>query len=450
MIKIKSIRNRILIRVFLLFLIIWAGISYATYDISSHEVEELFDSELAQSAGVLMQISTNLDLSQSHVQPKLDKEIYGHRYEKKIAFQIFQGDILLLHSANAPSHIMSEQKGFSDQTINNEQWRVFRLHAGEHNKIILTAEQHDVRQELVNEITQDSLYPLTLMIPILLLTIWLGIDRGLLPIKKLAAQITHRSPDNLEPVNVNFHVPNEVLPLFTALNNLFGKLKNAFDRERRFTSDAAHELQTPLASIKTQAQVASRSDDKDEQQHALEKIVEGIDRTSHMVQQLLALARLEPLTSLDEKSDLNLYSLTQNVMSELDVESHKKNIELSLAGEESIMIKGNQATLEILVRNLLSNAIRYTPEQGHVDVEIKKDSGRVQLIVSDSGPGIPEQDLKRVFERFYRGQSNQHIIGSGLGLSITQRIAELHNATIDLSPNPDKGLMVTVEFDVTS
>ena len=450
MLNIESIRNRILIWVFLLFLIIWAGISYATFYQSSHEVEELFDSELAQAAGVLIQISTTLNLKHSSIEPKLQKDIYGHRYEKKIAFQIFSNNKLILYSANAPSTIMSKENGFSDKTINNELWRVFRLHDEEHNHEIITAERYDVRDELVLQITKDSLYPLTLMIPILLLIIWIGIDRGLYPIRKLAKQIENRSPDNLEPISVNFNVPNEVKPLFTALNSLFIKLKSAFERERRFTSDAAHELQTPLASIKTQAQVALRSHNSDEQQHALEKTVEGIDRATHMVQQLLALARLEPLSSLDARSKLELYTLTQTLMGELDAESHRKNIELSLNGEESVHIEGNQPAIEILIRNLLSNAIRYTPEDGKVSVEVTREPGHVLLSVTDTGPGIPEEDLKRVFERFYRGQNNQHIIGSGLGLSIAQHIAELHNASIDfVHTAPDSGLKVVIKFNDT-
>ena len=320
----KSIRNRILIWVFLLFLIIWAGISYATFYQSSHEVEELFDSELAQVAGVLTQISTALELKHAGIEPRLQKDVYGHRYEKKIAFQIFENNKLILYSANAPTTIMSKENGFSDQMINNKLWRVFRLQTKEHEQEIITAERYDVRDEIVLKITTDSLYPLTLMIPILLLIIWIGIDRGLSPIRRLTRQIWHRSPDNLEPISVNFDIPSEINPLFTALNNLLDKLKDAFERERRFTSDAAHELQTPLASIKTQAQVALRSQNKNEQHHALEKTIEGINRATHMVQQLLALARLEPLATLGQKSELDLYALTQTLMAELDIESHKK------------------------------------------------------------------------------------------------------------------------------
>jgi two-component system sensor histidine kinase QseC len=446
MIKTRSIRNRVLIRVFLLFLIIWAAISYATYAQSSHEVEELFDSELAQIAGVLQQISTNLDLNAKNIDPKLYKKVYGHRYEKKIAFQIFHKNNLLLQSANAPAKSMTGNIGFSDQTINNELWRVFRLHADE-DQVVITAERYDYRQELVNEITGNSLFPLTLMIPILLIMIWVGIDRGLLPLRKLANHIAQRSPDNLEPIKVNFNIPTEILPLFSELNKLFNKLENAFERERRFTSDAAHELQTPLASVKTQVQVALRSENKEQQQHALEKTVEGIDRATHMVQQLLALARLEPLASLDDKSKLDINLITQTLISELDQEAHKKQIELELNSDEQVCINGNQASIEILIRNLLSNAIRYSPHNGSVIVNIQNDDRNITFSVTDTGPGIAEQDRDRVFERFYRGTDNQHIIGSGLGLSIARRIAELHDTRIEFAqPANHKGLKVIVRF----
>jgi two-component system sensor histidine kinase QseC len=420
--------------------------SYATYYQSSDEVEELFDSELAQAAGVLLQISTNLNMTQTIVEPKLHKEIYGHRYEKKIAFQIFLDSKLVLQSANAPTRIMSDKEGFSDQTIKNELWRVFRLYDEQTNQFVLTAERYDIRQELINEITGNSLYPLTLVIPILLLTIWVGIDRGLLPIKKLARHIEQRSPDNLEPIKVNFNIPNEILPLFSGLNNLLIKLKEAFERERRFTSDAAHELQTPLASVKTQAQVALRSANKDEQQHALSKTLEGIDRATHMVQQLLALARLEPLATLEDTSNIDLNLVAQTIIGELDQEAHRKQIELELTSDDKAYINGNQATIEILIRNLLSNAIRYSPQNGQVTVNINRDENNIVFSVIDTGPGIPEEDRERVFERFYRGDENQHIIGSGLGLSIARRIAELHNATIAFE-HPEVGLKVTVTFN---
>ena len=165
-----------------------------------------------------------------------------------------------------------------------------------------------------------------------------------------------------------------------------------------------------------------------------------------MVQQLLALARLEPLEALTDKFRLDLNLITQTIIGEIDQEAHKKQIELELNSVSQTFVNGNQATIEILIRNLLSNAIRYTPKNGHVTVDINRQDNKVLLSVTDSGPGIPASDRERVFERFYRGEDNQHIIGSGLGLSIAKRIAELHNAKIKFE-HPETGLKVIVEFN---
>jgi len=443
----NSIRTRILAWILSFFLVIWIGISYATYYQSRHEVEELFDAELAQVAGLLGQISATQKLLYSGVESKLKKDIYGHRYEKKIAFQIWQNGKLVLHSANTPLEPLSSTSGYSDQKINNHIWRVFKLSMPDQHQEIYTAETDEVRNELIFEITQNSLYPLTFMIPILLFTIWIGIGRGLAPVHKITHQLEDRSPDNLEPIEAGFNVPAEIKPLINAINSLFQKLHNAFERERRFTSDAAHELQTPLASIKAQSQVALRSTREDEKRHALQQVTEGINRATHLVQQLLMMARLDPQTNHYEMQKIDLARITRNILSEQDSEAHKNNIELKLEAPQQHTIIGNEAAVQILVSNIISNAIRYSPKNSSVEVTISTRSGKTELCVEDNGPGIDEQEVELIFERFYRGEGNQHIMGSGLGLSIVQRIAQLQNAELTLENRKDtSGLRFCVLF----
>ena len=443
----NSIRTRILAWILSFFLVIWIGISYATYYQSRHEVEELFDAELAQVAGLLGQISATQKLLYSGVESKLKKDIYGHRYEKKIAFQIWQNDRLVLHSANTPLEPLSSTPGYSDQKINNHIWRVFKLSMQDKNQEIYTAESDEVRNELIFEITQNSLYPLTFMIPILLFTIWIGIGRGLAPVHKITHQLEDRSPDNLEPIEAGFNVPTEIKPLINAINSLFKKLHNAFERERRFTSDAAHELQTPLASIKAQAQVALRSTREDEKRHALQQVTEAINRATHLVQQLLMMARLDPQINHYEMQKIDLAQITRNILSELDSEAHKKNIELKLEAPTQHTITGNEAAVHILVRNIVSNAIRYSPNNSSVEVSIGTKAGNTELCVEDNGPGISDEERELIFERFYRGEGNQHIMGSGLGLSIVERVAQLHRAEISLENRTDaSGLRFCVLF----
>jgi len=443
----NSIRAHILLWILGSLILIWIGINYATYYQSRHEVEELFDAELAQIAGVLSQIAVNQKLLYADIDPKLKQRIYGHRYEKKIAFQIWQYDRLLLYSAYAPQTRLSSRGGYSDQQINDKSWRVFKLQLDEQHMEIYTAESYDVRKELILELTRNSLYPLTSMIPILLLLIWIGIGRGLAPVHKVARQVAQRSPDNLEPVEAGFNLPTEIKPLINAINSLFQQLHNAFERERRITSDAAHELQTPLASIKAQAQVAMRASSDLDKRHALEQISEGINRATHMVHQLLVMARLDPQANSYEMHTIDLADVARNILVTLDKDAYKKHIELTLDAEHTCPITGNEAAMQILVGNIVSNAIRYSPAKGKVEVSITRQNGKTTLCVLDSGPGIPEQEHERIFERFYRGEGKQHIMGSGLGLSIVQRIAQLHHAEISIQNRAETtGLQFCVYF----
>ena len=443
----NSIRTRILVWILGFFLVIWMGIAYTTYYQSRHEVEELFDAELAQVAGLLGQISATQKLLYSGVDSKLKKDIYGHRYEKKIAFQIWQKGKLVLHSANTPLEPLSSTQGYSNTIINDEAWRVFRLSMPDQNQEIYTAESNDIRDELILEITLNSLYPLTFMIPILILMIWIGISRGLAPVHRITNELQTRSPDNLDEIKAGINVPSEINPLFNAINRLFRKLHNAFERERRFTYDAAHELQTPLASIKAQAQVAMRSSGEKEKQHALEQVTRGVNRATHLVQQLLMMARLDPQTSHLEMHEMDLSQLTRNILGELYSEAHEKDVELKLDAGSTHLIQGNEAAVQILVRNIVSNAIRYSPDNTCVEVSISENAQGTELCVEDNGPGISDEERELIFQRFYRGEGKQHIMGSGLGLSIVQRVAELHRAKITLENRNEKsGLRFCVLF----
>lgn len=442
-----SVRVRQLVWLLGLFLVVWLGVTIATYLESRHEVEELFDAQLAQSAGVLAHFSTsNLDLSQI-AEHRLEKDVYGHRYEKKIAFQIWQDGKLLLRSASAPLELMSDRLDFSDQKISGDHWRVFALQLEQSPKRIYVGERYEVRTELIEEITLNALYPLTLVLPLLVLLIWLGLGQGLAPVRRVASEVTQRSPDNLEPVHHNETIPREIRPLTDALNELFTRLSAAFERERRFTADAAHELRTPLASIKTQAQVALRAGSSEQQRHALQQIVAGVDRTAHLVEQLLTLARVDPDTASEKLLRVELRGIAVEMVALMTPEAHKKQIDLGLLDGPPGYILGHPAALTVLLRNLVDNAIRYTSEGGRVDVAIDDDGSQVLLRVTDTGPGIPAKERALVFERFYRGEDEQKIIGSGLGLSIVQRIAQLHRASLRLDTPPGhSGLTVEVVF----
>jgi two-component system sensor histidine kinase QseC len=328
--------------------------------------------------------------------------------------------------------------------ISGKKWRVFGLPL-DNNQSIIVGERYDVRNELIYKITRDSLYPLVVGLPLLALSIWLAVTSNLRPLQRITDEVTRRSPQLLKEVQVT-HAPVEIRPLVEALNILLRKLNEAFQHERQFTSDAAHELRTPLASLKTQVQVAQRATSEAEKQRALLNIIEGVDRATHMLEQLLSLARLEPEVALQHLIPINPHPVVTEVMAQLAELAHQKHIELELVARDSCEILANEAAVHILVRNLVDNAIRYTPEHGMVTVNLQKAGDSLELIVTDTGPGIRQQDAHRIFDRFYRGEhGDSH--SCGLGLAIVQRIVSLLDARINLStPETHMGLQVCVSF----
>jgi two-component system sensor histidine kinase QseC len=443
----KSIRNQLLFVLTVVLTIAWALITVITYLESQHEVEEVFDSQMAQSAAVLSQFSTLSLLGKTTKDHRLEKEMYGHRYEKKLSFQIWENGQLILRSANAPVTPMANTPGYSDHTIDNEMWRVFALYISQ-NKIIYVAEKHEVREELIGEITLQALYPLTLALPVLMLLIRISLGQGLKPLRKLAREVEKRSSYNLEPVAEQADIPREISPIIIALNSLFLQVKSAFEREKRFTSDASHELRTPLAGIKVQAQVAMRADNNEQRQHALDKIIQSVDRSTYLVEQMLTLARLDPDMENKQFSFINLSQLVNNIIDEYHVQARDKQITIDyLPTDEDILVKGHETALAILVSNLLNNAILYSPERSQVSIKIVKENDTVQLLVIDTGYGIPMDERDTIFDRFYRGENTQHQQGAGLGLSIVKRIVDIHNSTLGVLDNPSgQGTCMLVTF----
>lgn len=439
-----SIRARLLAWLLVLFGVIWLLVTLTTYLESRHEVEELFDAQLAQSAAVLAQIGITAPGSGG---PTLEQAVYGHPYEKKIAFQIWGGRRLLLRSLNAPTSPLADAPGYSDRLLDGSKWRVFLLVLEDGGRHICVGERHDVRDELIVEVTLNALYPLSLALPVLALLVWVGIGRGLAPLSRIAGAVAERSPDNLEPVAPGATVPSEVQPLIAALDGLFARLESAFERERRFTADAAHELRTPLASLRIQAQVALRARDEEQRRHALHQVIEGVDRSTRLVSQLLTLARLEPEASADAMVAVDLERLAAEVVEELAPVSRREGIAVRLQTAGVRPIAGHAAALRVLIRNLVENAILYSPAGSAVEVAFTEDPDRLLLGVCDNGPGIAEEELARVFDRFYRGPGREGAVGSGLGLSIVRRIAEMHQAEVELGHPPGgQGLQVRVGF----
>lgn len=281
---------------------------------------------------------------------------------------------------------------------------------------------------------------------ILGLLIWIIIGYGLRKLYSLAENLQHRSGTDFTPINTK-NLPIEIKPIINGLNNLLSHVKTAFERNKRFAADAAHELRTPLAALKTQAQVALLASTIKDSKSAIQKVLYGTDRCTHIVQQLLTLSRLGKESNLQNMKALDLTLVTKDILTQLVPYAIEKNIDISLIEpKKRIKIKGNETTIGILIRNLVDNAIRYTPNNGYVAVTIFNNTKNVILRVADSGPGIPVELHSQVFERFYRILGTK-TSGSGLGLPIVKQIAKLHKATIKLSaPKKGTGLIIDILF----
>ena len=450
----SSIRRRLLTVLLTIMTLGWLVMAATGYLAAKREVEELFDAQLAQSARVLHAlVDQQMDEKNNYSQPggsiRLDYEQPGHLYESRVAFRVLdRSNAVLLQSDSFPKiRTLPTIPGYSDITENGNRWRYFVIHDLNHSVTLEVAQHYQPRDELIADIARQSLLPFIFMLPVMTILIWVGIGRGLRPLKTTASDISSRTPANLKAID-HGNVPQEVLPLINALNQLFERLGYAMESERRFTMDAAHELRTPLAAIKIQAQVALRSTDDDERQQALEHIVSGMDRSSHLVRQLLVLARVDPDASVQEYEKLDLALLLREVSEDIKAAADNKQISLHITADtQGALILGQHQLLDVLIRNLLDNAIRYTPPRGDVNCRVDVTATHACLTISDNGPGVSDNSLKRIFDRFHRGIGTREN-GSGLGLSIVKRIAELHDAGIETRTRTkaDPGFTIAVSF----
>ncbi|OAD20686.1 integral membrane sensor signal transduction histidine kinase, partial [Candidatus Thiomargarita nelsonii] len=436
---------------------VWGIVTWRVSIDTQHEVEELFDANLAQSARVLLglikhEMEDDEDDEDDEDEEKeqrieIEEHLFGHRYEQKLAFLVRTREgRIFIRSATAPlfPEPSRDFTPFSDYRIDEYLWRVFTLKSGQF--FVQTGERYDIRDELITEIMSSTLSVLLMALPFLALLIWISVGRSFKPLQQVAIEIAARTPEQLQPLDSN-KIPLEIKVLVNALNKLFTRLTQAFENERRFTADAAHELRTPLAGLKTQAQVAQRATTPQQRQQALQQILIGVDRATHLVAQLLTLARMDATQTMPT-ARVDMHELVSQIIIDLTPQALDKTIDLGLEKTATCCVtQANQDALYLMLRNLVDNAIRYTPAGGQVTVSLDNPQpSRLTLTINDTGPGIPPEQREHIFERFYRGE-NQNIHGSGLGLSIAQKVAQLHDVEIQLNDVPNgRGLCVRVDF----
>jgi two-component system, OmpR family, sensor kinase len=332
--------------------------------------------------------------------------------------------------------------GFSTVSTPEGRWRVFGVQAM--TRVIQVAQPLSVRERRAAELALQTLKPFALLLPVLALLIWFAVGHALEPLQRLTGQVKARRVDALDALRAE-RLPDEVQPLVLALNDLLGRLRAALDRERAFMADAAHELRTPLTALYLQLGMLARASGEAEREAAMSTLSAGVQRAIHLVEQMLALARQEPRAD-SQRLPVRLDELAREIVAELVPLADAGHIDLGVAAAQPATVAGDPDALRTLLRNLVDNAVRYTPAGGRVDVAVGSGVGEARLTVTDDGPGIPPEERNRVFDRFYR-RAGTAPSGSGLGLAIVKAIADAHAGTVSLDAGPTgKGLSVRVTF----
>lgn len=446
---IRSIRHFLLISLLVTITIASSITAIGNYLLDKQVIQPYLDEKLIKFAFFLQSVNQSL-VSESMKRKEIATYIEEEPAEltPHIMFQIWDKNKnkIFISPKSSENLLHSSPLGFSDTIIDGHDWRVYVTEDAKTKTRIIVAELYEIRNKLVDDIARNNAYILLITYPIFGFLIWLIVGIALRSITRVTNEISNRASTYLEPVGTK-NIPVEITPLVAELNQLFIRLKLAFERNRRFAADAAHELRTPLAALKTQAQVAVKADNENDRHHALLKVLQGVDRSSHVVAQLLTLSRLGVEEALNDIRPVDLHKLATEIIAYLVPVALEKHIEIELAPPPpNTIIVGNDVALGILIRNVVDNAIRYTPSRGEVKIQIIDDDNKVILRVTDSGPGIPTELRERVFERFYRILGTT-ASGSGLGLAIVSQIAELHNAQIALNTPPNgTGLQFDIIF----
>ena len=440
----RSVRRQLLVLLLTAVSVAWIIAAAISFRDARHEVAEVLDAHLAQTASL---ISVQRDGDGREDDDEVDTEHAPvlHRYGRRVMFQVWKnGTTLGLHSQHAPNTPLSTVRdGFSDATIGGARWRVFSTRDAGDRVLVQVAEQGYERDELATAIARNFVVPLAITLPILGVMIWAAVGGATRSLTHVNQQVASRAADSLTPLDVA-DAPSEIGALVANLNQLFGRVEGLIEQERRFTADAAHELRTPLAGIRAQAQVARGAAHDAERARALDGVIAGCDRATHTVEQMLTLARLAPDAMAFQPGPVDLSMVLKSTIADLAPAAVAKHIDVALTEGTAVFVSGDAGLLAILFRNLIDNAIRYSPSGTNVDIHVQGTPSDARVLIRDAGPGLSPEQLANVGRRFYRAPGTQPP-GSGLGLSIVQRIVDLHSGTIHFEASPNsRGLEVTV------
>jgi two-component system OmpR family sensor kinase len=433
-----SLRGRLLW--FLLAAITIAAVAQASiaYRTALNDADQIFDYHMQQMA---LSLRSRVPLTSTE-DANADPPTGGN---DDLVVQVWSPDGVRVFRSASHAHLPQRAVlGFSNVRANGTTYRIFSIQTD--NQTVQVAQDLAVRRSMASNLALRTLGPIAVMMPILMLVVWWVVSGSLEPVARVRKQVASRQADDLSPVS-EAGLPDEVRPLVQELNLLFGRVRTAFDAQQHFVADAAHELRTPLAALKLQVQSLERSDSPEAKRVAVGRLTAGIERATRLVEQLLVLARQEAsVAGGAPRQPVDIAGVARRAVADMAGVAQAKGIDLGVQRADAAEVEGQSDALMILLRNLVDNAIKYTPQGGTVDVSVVEEHGGVRVTVEDSGPGIPPAERERVFDRFYRVPGSD-AAGSGLGLAIIKSIAERHDATLVLGESKRLGgLEATVTF----
>jgi two-component system sensor histidine kinase QseC len=424
----RSIRLRLFLILLAATGAVWLLAVLWTYLSTQREVERVLDARLTEAARMVSSLITDhhidvaaaVDAAQGVGIPE-GFGVHDGDYRRQLSCQIWslQGD-LVSRSESAPSTSLADhESGFAEKLVNGERWRVYAVVNPELGVRVLVGDSIEIREKLVGDVITGQLVPALAILPMLAGLIWLSVGRGLSPLRQVADALSLRSADELHPVD-DSGAPREIRPLLGSLNALFQRVEEAREREKTFIAYAAHELKTPLSGLKTQAQVALRSDSDEVRANALNQISLSVDRTGRLVRQLIDLAAVDSLDKSSASETVAVKALVEELRGEMAalVSSREITVESDIAEDLVISVPG-KTLLRLALRNVIENSLQYAPRHSSVRIIGTQTVTGTTIAVCDSGTGIDEKDEQRLIARFQRG-SSANALGSGLGLSIVE------------------------------
>lgn len=435
----KSLRLRLFAVLMLATGLVWIAAVGWIYVGSRHEVEHVLDTRLQEAARMVLSLVDGLET----LPPAAPGQREAIRplptsYERQLSCQIWSLDgRMIARSGGAPAQSLTDQRsGFSERIVNGEPWRVYAVEDAAKGVRILVGDRLGLREKLVTDLIKGLMAPALLIAPLLGFMIWLSVGRGLKPLRAMTQDLGRRDSDDMHPVNAA-DAPSEIRPLASAINRLLEKVETARRHERDVTALAAHELRTPLAGLRTQAQVALAATDPAQVRAALGQIIIAVDRSTRLVRQLLAIARLDSSAEPVATETVDILPLIEHIAAQTP---RPAQVEVLLADDlRNLRLQANRECLELVLRNLHENAVQHMRGAGVVCWRRGEDGQ--SLRVEDEGPGVPREELGQIGTRFFRGR-HRSASGSGLGLAIARMAAARTGGQLTLRNREGAGGLV--------